>query len=151
MIRSSLFLLAIGAVSVLQATLNRRIGAEIGLGGAVLLNALVMCSTAAVVVTALTATGTALLGHGTVLGLEGLRQWSWWWVLPGLFGLAIVIGLPMMVERVGALTVFVGLVTAQTVTGLVWDAIEEGIPVTPTRALGVVAAIAAVLLVGRRG
>lgn len=150
MVRNSLLLLALGAVTVLQATLNRRIGSELGLGGAVLLNAVVMCGAAAILVGYLTASGTTLLSNGALLGFEGLRQWSWWWILPGLFGLGIVLGLPMMVERVGALTVFVGLVAGQTIAGLIWDALEEGIAVTPSRALGVACAIAAVLLVGRR-
>ncbi|HMI94169.1 MAG TPA: DMT family transporter [Polyangiales bacterium] len=136
----------IGAAAVLQATMNRHIADRWGLAPAVLLNTSIagLCSL-------------ALLAYCSSAGARsGLLRvafepasFRWWWPVPGLFGFAIVVGLPWAVGKAGALPTFVALVAAQTVTSALWDRFALGIAFDFTRALGSLLAIASVWLVGR--
>ena len=140
--------LGLGAIAVLQAAINRKVAAVWGLAPAVLLNTVVLLVVAGAFL------GTALRGLGPFARFVAedarLGQLRWWWVLPGLLGFALVAGLPWAVARVGALQVFVGVVAAQMVTSLFWDALVEGIPATGARALGAALAIVSVVLVAWR-
>ena len=136
--------LALGAAAVLQATLNRHVAAAWGLAPACVLNMLVALALAAVFV------GAALGGRiDGELGRASLQLASmrWWWIVPGILGFSLVAGLPWAVAKLGALPVFVAVVGAQMVTSLAWDAVAEGVSVTPTRILGGLLAVASVWLV----
>lgn len=80
---------------------------------------------------------------------QGFEAWSWWYLLPGLLGFAFVVGLPYSIARIGALQVFVGLVVAQMVGGLLWDHFVEGLDWSFSRILGATLAVVAVLLASR--
>ena len=73
-----------------------------------------------------------------------------WWLLPGIFGFCIVVGLPWAVGKAGALPSFVALVGAQMVTSALWDRIVHGTPLSASRAIGAAFAVVSVLLVGKR-
>lgn len=136
--------LLLGVVAVFQATLNRQIAQAWGFAPAVLLNALVVV-----------ALGLVFLGYCALRGPDsGFLRVSFdqslvraWWLLPGIFGFAIVLGMPWAVARLGALPMFVSLVAAQVVTSAVWDHFAEGIPLTAPRVLGALLAVTGVGLV----
>lgn len=139
--------LVLGATTVLQAGLNRRIAIEWGLAPTVFLNALT------VLVLGTLFYFLALygwLGASTAQGAR-LAAWRWWWLLPGICGFALVAGLPWVVARVGALHVYVGVVAAQMCASLLWDVWIEGIGFSWVRATGAAMAIVAVAFVAWRG
>jgi bacterial/archaeal transporter family-2 protein len=138
--------LCIGAAAVLQATMNRRIAESWGLAPTALLNTLIALLSVA-----------AMLGYCLTAGARtGLLRvafepasFRWWWLLPGVFGFAIVVGLPWAVGKAGALPTFVSLVAGQMVASALWDRFALGIALDPSRTLGATLAIASVWLVGR--
>jgi transporter family-2 protein len=133
----------VGFLTVLQATFNRQIARAWGLAPAAVLN------TAVAVVLSL-AFLAFCVWRGSDTGLSrvsfDIRLMRAWWLLPGCFGIAIVIGLPWAVSKVGALPVFVALVAAQVVTSALWDRLVDEAPLSPARIAGAVLAVASVAL-----
>jgi transporter family-2 protein len=139
--------LLLGIISVLQAALNRRIASVWGLLPATLLNALVF-TTCATVCVLFARTGKAPSADWMLP--VSLRDMRAVWLVPGLFGLAIVIGLPWSLERMGALGTFVSMIAAQMVTSVAWDYFAEGVAMSWMRVLGAGLAIAGAALVALR-
>ena len=135
--------MALGVFAVLQAALNKQLLASFGLAPAILLNG------GLVLVLAVGLFACAHWGHIPSLssGDAGVRGFRWWWLLPGLFGFSLIVGLPLAVRRIGALQVFVGVVAAQMVASSVWDLMVEHIPPTPLRIVGALLAVVGVFLV----
>ena len=137
----------LGAVAVIQATINRQIAVRWGLAPAAILN------TGVATIVATMFLGLVVTLGGTAFTFQsGLRlsEFRWYWVLPGIFGFLLVAGLPWAVHHIGASRVFVGLVAAQMITSLAWDHFAEGIPVTTARGAGALLAIASVVLASVR-
>lgn len=135
--------LTIGALGVLQASLNRKMTPQIGLAPAICLNATIVFGFALLLL--------FLAPHlqrwvpFEIAQPAGAKfRWTWWFVLPGLFGLATITGLPLAVDRLGALTSFAILVAGQMVMSLLWDYWTAAMPLTPQRLLSVALACAAV-------
>ena len=137
--------LILGTFIVLQGAFNRRISAENDLASTVLLNSSVLL--AASVVFYLVARASQPEGGPGTTGF-GFRAW---YILPGLLGFGIVAGVPWGIERFGALKVFVGLIAAQLVASLAWDAAIELRPVTLVRAGGSLIAFLSAALVIWKG
>jgi transporter family-2 protein len=139
----------LGAMAVIQATINRQIAVQWGLSPAVLLNTFVATVVAAAFLGVLLARGGPAFLLKPGVGLSELR-FHWHWLLPGVFGFFLVAGLPWAVHHIGALRVFVGVVAAQMVTSLAWDHFAEGIPASAVRGTGALLAVASVVLVSWR-
>ena len=137
----------LGAVGVLQVTINRQVALRWGLAPAVLLNTSIATVAAGVFLGLV-----ARVRGGSFFFESGMRlsELRWYWVFPGIFGFMIVAGLPWAAHHVGTLRVFVALVAAQMVTSLAWDHFAESIPVTATRVAGALLAIASVVLASLR-
>lgn len=133
--------LCIGAFAVLQAGLNRRIGAQSDLFRATVLNGITFLAVATVVWRV--AVHFELTSSGPLFNVEAIR---WWWILPGFLGCSLVIGLPFAISRIGALKTFVVLVAAQILFGAVWDRIVEQSTITPVRIAAAGLAIGAAAL-----
>ncbi len=136
--------LVIGVVSVLQATLNRQVARQWGLAPTAVLNMVVA------LVIALAFVSLCLM-RGPGVGIFRIHfepsLMRWWWLLPGVFGCAIVFGLPWAVEKLGALPVFVVLVGAQMCTSAAWDRLIEGAPLSTPRVIGALLAVLSAVLV----
>ena len=136
----------LGVMAVLQATLNRGIAQHAGLAAATALN---------MVVAAACAFGFALFcaqrgeANGILRWTVDRSAFQLWWLLPGVVGFLIVLGLPWSVQRIGALSTFVALVSAQMVTSALWDHFAGGIPLSPTRIAGALCALVGVVLLSR--
>ena len=136
--------LAVGAMTVLQGTLNRQMSESMGLGSAIFLNS--------VVVVALGSAFYALVRAQpgwlpTIFaGAPDVSKVAWWMLVPGIFGFCIIAGIPWAISRVGAARVFVGIVVAQLVVSLLWDALVAGQPVTLARGGGAALAVIGVIL-----
>jgi bacterial/archaeal transporter family-2 protein len=131
---------ALGLLAVVQVGLNRRIAAAIGLMPATILNAGVLLAVA--VVLFLYARGLRPQAGEWTSGAGAFGEFGWWWLVPGLCGLALVAGMPWAVKRIGALQLFVALVAAQMVFSLAWDHFVEHVAVTTPRVIGAALAIA---------
>lgn len=86
----------------------------------------------------------------------GFLRWSpdfgefrLWWLIPGLVGFVIVLGLPWAVARVGALSTFVALIGAQTLASALWDRWVSDIPFTGARIAGAGFAVLGIWLLCR--
>lgn len=139
--------LILGVVSVVQAALNRRIAAVWGLLPATLLNALVFTTFTALCLLIARTGKTPLSGWMLPVSLRDLRAL---WLVPGVFGFAIVIGLPWALGRMGALSTFVAMIAAQMVTSVAWDYFVEGVGMSASRVIGAVLTIVGVALVALR-
>jgi transporter family-2 protein len=137
----------LGVAAVLQGGLNRQIAARVGLPSAVLLSAATLLL-AAIALWMLACRAPA--GLPWYLQLHGhIGLFKAWWVLPGLLGMTIVLGIPFAIQRVGAFPVFLGVLAGQLLTSLLWDALMEGRPLTPMKVCGALLALAGAALVGR--
>lgn len=138
--------LGLGVVAVAQATLNKTIAQTTGLAAATILNMTVAmaCGVAFAVVCLQRAQPSGFLRWNPEFGAM-----RWWWLVPGLAGFAIVLGLPWAVARVGALSTFVALVAAQMVASAVWDRFDAGIPLSSSRVLGAGFTVLGVWLISR--
>ncbi len=140
---------AVGVAAVLQGVLNRRVMSEWGLSAAVLLNSLVFL-VVSLGLLALARSRPELFPDS----FAPSASWStlaWWFILPGLFGMVIVLGIPWAIDSLGAARVFVGIVAAQMVASLVWDHFMEGVELSLERVGGTVLAVVGAWLVGRGG
>ena len=117
--------LTLGILIVVQGGMNRQIGSLWGLSTAVLLNAGVLFAASAVFY--------GMLRWSPETFPEFLRPKnpeqgsSWWYLLPGLCGFCLVLGLPWSIQSIGAAKSFILVITAQICAGLVWDAVVTGI------------------------
>jgi uncharacterized membrane protein YdcZ (DUF606 family) len=135
----------VGVLAVFQSGLNRQMGAEFGLGSAIFWNCVMsfLLSGALYGVVRWSPEWLPKIFQG---GLD-LKRLSWWMLFPGLFGVGIVAGLPWAISRLGSAKVFVGMVAAQIVVSLAWDAISGERPLSWVRVLGAALAIGGALLV----
>jgi transporter family-2 protein len=145
----TLFPALLGVAAVLQGGLNRQISTHWGLAGATLFNTVVLLGASLVLLILVRFRPDWFPPFFALKG--GLAAISWWWLLPGLCGLALVGGIPWAISRVGAFPVFLGLLGGQMVTSLAWDAFVEGHPVTVIRILGAGLALLGAWMVGRQG
>jgi transporter family-2 protein len=137
----------LGVAAVLQGGLNRQIAARVGLPNTVLLSATMLLLASLALWVVAYRMPAALPWYLQLKGHRGL--FAAWWVVPGLLGLALVLGIPFAIERVGAFPVFLGVLAGQLLTSLVWDALLEGRPLTPMKVCGALLALAGAALVGR--
>ncbi|MEI6806382.1 MAG: DMT family transporter, partial [Myxococcaceae bacterium] len=126
--------IAIGFMSVLQIALNKQVGQQYGLASVLMINALMILLAAGTLFLAVT----YLPGRfGSFLaGSEVSFQFKLWHLLPGLFGFAVIAGLPYCMNQIGALAVFIIFVTAQVVGSMLWDNLVDGMPLTASKIVG---------------
>lgn len=121
----------LGTLAVLQAGLNRRISTHWGLGGAVLLNAIVLA------VIALVLYFTGAFSNSKI----NFNEFKLWFLIPGVLGLSLVAGLPLAISRWGALNTFLWLIASQIVASAFWDYLVEGQPFSWKKLIGGLIAI----------
>jgi len=61
---------------------------------------------------------------------------SWWYILPGMLGVAFVAGMPWAFQNIGATKTFILLVASQIVFGIVWDLLITQITISTTTLIG---------------
>ncbi len=138
----------LGVAAVLQGGLNRQIAAQVGLPSAVLINASVLLLLSSALWILACRSPATLPAFMQLAGHPALFRA--WWLLPGLLGLALVLGIPYAIPRLGAFPVFLGILVGQMITSLAWDAVLEGRPLTATKLCGAALALVAAVLVGRK-
>ena len=135
----------VGMATIFQAAINKKIGMKLG------------------VIHATTLTNFFGLVYSLILfylikGLNfhkgsffasnySLAEFEWSYLIPALFGVVIVIGIPFSIFKIGAVSTTVLMVAAQLITSAFWDARFEGLPITTPKMLAIALALAAVVLV----
>jgi transporter family-2 protein len=136
--------LAVGAMTVLQGTLNREMSASMGLGSAIFLNSVIVVALGSAFYAVVRLAPGAL--PPIFAGAPDVSRLALWMVVPGIFGFCIIAGIPWAISRLGAARVFVVIVAAQLVVSLLWDAFVSGESVTLARGGGALLALAGVAL-----
>ena len=134
-----------GACGVLQAGMNRIIAGHLGFTASLFLNGCVFL----------------LLGllflllvwwKPTIVSESFHLKWvfeeaKWWWILPGILGFVLVLGLAFSVSRIGAAQTFVISIAAQIVISIVWDMLSDsGGQISWHRIVGACLAVAGAFL-----
>lgn len=65
-----------------------------------------------------------------------LNEFKWWWVVPGLMGFILVMGLAVSVGRIGAVKTIVISIAAQIIASILWDVFQGGQPIHNLRLIG---------------
>lgn len=109
----------LGAAILTQGLMNRGLATEMGLGLAVLINSAVVLAAALIVM---------IIAWTQILPLPSWLQsvaspvgWRWGFLVSGLCGFFIVLGIPLALEKIGPSKTFVILVGAQIVLGVLAD------------------------------
>lgn len=137
----------IGFMSVLQIALNKVVGHQYGLASVLLINAVTIILAAGILFASVTFFPSRF---GTFLaGSDVAFQFKWWYIFPGLFGFAVIFGLPYCMNHIGALAVFILFVTAQVIGSMLWDNLIDGMPLTASKIVGAVFALIGVVLVSK--
>jgi bacterial/archaeal transporter family-2 protein len=136
---------ALGGIAVIQAGINRQIIGKWGIAPGVVLNNLVIFILGLLLYLVVRLYPDFFPSN---MRLESeFTQLKWWYLIPGLCGLCLVGGIPVLMGKIGAAKVFVAIIVGQLLLSLLWDMVHESIPLTLTRTLGAVLAIIGVVLV----
>lgn len=134
--------LFLGACAVLQAELNKRISIGWGLSRALVINSSILFICAWTAFWWFKSHQPPELFHKqTVQG-----DFQWWFVLPGLCGLALVAGLPFSMTQLGAGTTFIVVTATQMGLALLLDALSGGVPFSFQKALAALLVVIAIWL-----
>lgn len=130
-----------GAFGVLQAGFNKTVADSWGFSASLLLNGSVFLIFNALLFAVVWWTP-------KTFPQEYLIQGSWsdfrlWWIIPGIMGFLLVMGLAVAIGQIGALQTMVISIAAQIVCGVLWDLAIENRPMTVMRITG-----ASITLVG---
>ena len=135
---------AVGASVIVQGGLNKYVSASWGLTGAVLLNAIVFLVIAAFLF---------YLGKlnplsvGEFMAPKGsFSQFKLWYLIPGIAGFVIVLGIPFAIQNIGATQTFIWILTAQIIGGFIWDFFVEQKEISKYQVIGGLVCIIGVLV-----
>lgn len=148
MLYSLLIPLAIGALGVLQNTVNKKLAESLGAPFAIAINGFVLFCFALLFFVAMRFVPEHALPE-LFKQKQSLSSVAWKALLPGLFGFLIIISAPSAIEKVGATRVFIGIIVAQIAASILWDYVAESIPASPTRILGAALALLGAILAAR--
>jgi len=126
--------IGLGIAAVVQAGLNRKIAGHWGLSTAVLLNSLGIFIVSGIFLW-LCASKIISVPDFMLPRLD-LKTFQLWYLIPGVLGFSLVLGIPLGIYRIGALQIFLGLIFAQIVTSFMWDWWVEGITFSWNRVIG---------------
>lgn len=73
-------------------------------------------------------------------------QFKWWWLIPGLMGFTLVMGLALSIAKIGAVQTFVISIVAQVAASFAWDIFYEGKEMTLLRVVGALIALLGAVL-----
>ena len=136
--------LTLGAVGVIQAALNKEMSAKLGVASMTLLGSFVTLIFAAILY-GLVKMSPNHFPDFFRIGAP-LTQVKWWYIIPGLFGMMFVAGLPFGFYKMGAANFITGLIASQMVAGVLWDLNVDNIPLTKMKILGMALALSSVFV-----
>ena len=124
----------LGLGVILQSGLNRKIAAVYSFPIATLMNSFVLMTTSFIVYFL---SRRLVNGQMSLNMTELLKDFRWWYVIPGLCGYAIITGLPFSINRIGAMKTFLLFLVTQIILSVIWDAYVESREVLTMQIVGV--------------
>ncbi len=146
---SSLFLglpFLIGSITIIQSAINRKLADSVGLGKAVFVSNFITASLAFFLLILISRLPQLFPSFYLTKKSELSGMTYLWFLLPGLFGLLIVAGIPFSFFKIGAVETTIMLVSAQAITSVFWDFYFENIPLNSTRLISLFLAIASAVI-----
>ncbi|MDC1174520.1 DMT family transporter [Bacteriovoracaceae bacterium] len=134
----------IGAIGILQGSINRQMSNEVGLSTALVFGNVITLVISIVFYYLVYISPNSYPSF--FLPRSITNNFQWWYLLPGLFGFVIITALPYAIFKLGAVQVTLFLITAQIVTSCFWDVIVEKITVSPNKIIGIILAIMSVAI-----
>ena len=125
----------IGLSVVTQGVLNRQIGAAWGLGAAVFLNASVLFVLSSLLFLGLIYFPQSFPSFLQLSSPEASRAQAWF-VIPGLCGLLIVIGVPWSLQMNGPGKTFILVIVAQIIFSLLFEKFFFGLSLSLMKIMG---------------
>jgi transporter family-2 protein len=134
----------LGMATILQAAINKNISHELGLAHAALLGNFLVFIFSIIFVALVYFCPEWFPGF---LHLKApISSFKWWYLFPAFFGFCIVAGLPFAFYKLGAVQVTVFLIATQLVSSALWDYKMENIPLDPQKILGILLALASMII-----
>jgi transporter family-2 protein len=128
------FSIMAGCFGVIQSGLNKMISDHWGFSSALLLNGLVFLVFNFLLFSVVYFQPQIFPSEYRLQGSFG--DFKLWWILPGICGFMLVMGLAVSLAQVGAVQTFVICIAAQIVCSLLWDLVVEGKEVATIRLAG---------------
>ncbi len=129
-----LFSVMAGVFAVIQSGLNKMISDHWGFSSALLLNGVVFLVFNFILFALVYFQPQLFTAEYRLQGQ--VSDFKLWWILPGICGFMLVMGLAFSLSQVGAVQTFVICIAAQIVCSLAWDAFIEGKEVATMRIVG---------------
>ena len=127
--------LGVGILTVLQGGMNKSISGQYGIAGATVLNSLLVLVFAVGIYFVVNHPKSPFPPYMKLPeGWTGVFRW--WYVLPGLCGCLVVLGIPLGIIHIGAMQTMVFMICAQVVASMAWDLWVENIALSELRVLG---------------
>lgn len=136
----------IGLAGVTQGILNRQVSASWGLAWAVALNALLFVVYSAVLLV-FSHFAPQVLPEYLRVSTFTIEKFKWWFVLPGLCGFLLVLGIPWSIQMMGPSKTFILFIVAQIVFSLLAEKFFFESEVSPLKIAGALLATAGAVLV----
>ena len=136
--------LLLGMVGIFQGGLNRQMAEHIGVIQAITAGSLIT--------TTLAFTALFFLWNSPSLFPDffhlrsSVGNFKWWYIIPGFFGFYVIVTLPFVIYKIGAVKVTILLVGAQILASIFWDLAVEKIPLTFLKTTAMILAAISVLL-----
>lgn len=130
----------VGVAVVLQGGFNRQVSEQWGLANTVFVNGIVFL-VVSILLWLLARLRPGMLSPEFLPPIDGSSVALWRLILPGVFGVLIVTGLPWAIARLGALGAILIVLVTQLVVSILWDRFVEGLPLHPTRIAGAALAL----------
>jgi uncharacterized membrane protein YdcZ (DUF606 family) len=130
--------LSLGAIAVFQPLLNRAVAENKGLALAVWINSLVLFFGASMLLMSVTLFTNL---YPDIFALRSQGPWKFWYIFPGFMGLALVIGLPLMIKNIGAFATFMTFLSGQLLVSFTWDWFNQNQNPGLARFLGLILAL----------
>ncbi|MCO5142526.1 MAG: DMT family transporter [Oligoflexia bacterium] len=140
--------LFIGALGVLQNTINRKIALDLGIPLAIFINCVVLLICGSILLI-----GMHYIPESSVPDIMkakfDLRHLKLHNLLPGIMGFLIIVIAPLAISKIGAARVFIGIIVAQIFVSIFWDMYYESITFDWKRWAGAILTIIGAILATR--
>ncbi len=133
-----------GAFGVFQAGLNKEIAGSLGYTSSMLFNGTFFLLFNLAFFLIVFAKPQWFPQDFTIQGQ--LSDFRIWWLLPGLLGFALVLGLAVAVGKIGAAQTFVITIAAQICASLLWDIFDGSFVLNKWRIIGAVLTLTGAIL-----